>query len=85
MTTTRDEVTLVLAEIMTKDLPKGVVEADRCAKLAKICLMHGIMNGRMGLDLVRRDGRDRLRDLERSHEQGEVLMKGIFTGCSSPP
>jgi hypothetical protein len=46
--------------------------------------MHGIMNGRMGLDLVRRDGRDRLRDLERSHEQGEVLMKGIFTGCSSP-
>lgn len=45
MTTTRDEVTLVLAEIMTKDLPKGVVEADRCAKLAKICLMHGIMNG----------------------------------------
>jgi hypothetical protein len=41
---------------------------------------HHERTGGMGLDLVRRDGRDRLRDLERSHEQGEVLMKGIFTG-----
>ena len=71
MTTTRDEVTLVLAEIMTKDLPKGVVEADRCAKLAKICLMHGIMNGPEEWDSIwsRRDGRDRLRNLGAHHRR----------------
>ena len=74
MTTTRDEVTLVLAEIMTKDLPKGVVEADRCAKLAKICLMHGIMNGPEEWDSIWSD----VMDVTGCGTWNEVMNKGKY-------